>query len=105
MASIDLSSMSLSDLRKLQKDVQRAIDGFADRKKQEAVSALEAKVQELGFSLSDLIGGKKARKKSDTSPKYRHPENPDVTWSGRGRKPGWFSAALAAGTKPEALAV
>jgi DNA-binding protein H-NS len=32
------------------------------------------------------------------APKYRHPENPDVTWSGRGRKPQWFVDALAAGT-------
>lgn len=105
MASIDLSSMSLSDLKKLQKDVQGAIEGFSDRKKQEAMSALEAKAQELGFSLSDLIRGKKTRKSSGTAPKYRHPENPEVTWSGRGRKPGWFSAALTAGTKAEALAV
>lgn len=105
MASIDLSSLSLSELKQLQKDVQRAIEGFAGRKKQEAMSALEAKAQELGFSLSDLIGVKKTRKSSGTAPKYRHPENPEVTWSGCGRKPGWFSAALAAGTKPEALAV
>jgi DNA-binding protein H-NS len=105
MASIDLSSLSLSELKQFQKDVQRAIEGFADRKKQEAMSALEAKAQELGYSLSDLFGTKKTRKSSGTAPKYRHPENPDVTWSGRGRKPRWFSAALAAGTKPEALAV
>jgi len=105
MASIDLSSLSLSELKQLQKDVQRAIEGFAHRKKQEAMSALEAKAQELGFSLSDLLGTKKVRKSSGTAPKYRHPENPEVTWSGRGRKPGWFSAALAAGTKPEALGI
>lgn len=106
MASIDLSSLPLSELKQFQKDVLRAIEGFADRKKQEAMSALEARAQELGFSLADLIGTKKKRRSSGApGPKYRHPKNPAVTWSGRGRKPGWFSAALAAGTKPEALAV
>jgi DNA-binding protein H-NS len=91
MASIDLNTMSLADLKDLQKQVQRAIEGFSDRKKQEAVLALEAKAQEFGFSLSDLIGIKKKRKSSDAGgPKYRHPDSAEVTWSGRGRRPGWF---------------
>jgi DNA-binding protein H-NS len=28
---------------------------------------------------------------------YRHPENADQTWSGRGRQPDWMKEALAAG--------
>lgn len=106
MTSIDLSSLSLSDLKQLQKEVQKAIEGFSERRKQEAMSALEAKAQELGFSLSELMGTKKKRKSSGViGPKYRHPENPEVTWSGRGRKPGWFTDALAAGTKPDTLLI
>lgn len=106
MAPTDLSKLSLSELKHLQRDIQQAIEGFADRKKQDAMNALEAKARELGFKLSDLIGGKKRRERSgSTGPKYRHPENPEVAWSGRGRKPGWFTDALAAGTKPDALAV
>ena len=106
MASIDLNTMTLADLKQLQKDVQRTIEGYSERKKQEAVLALEAKAQEFGFSLADLMGVKKKRKSSASSgPKYRHPENPEVTWSGRGRRPGWFMDALAAGTKPETLAI
>ena len=62
------------------------------------MNALEAKARELGFKLSDLIGGKKRRERSgSTGPKYRHPENPEVAWSGRGRKPGWFIDALRRG--------
>jgi DNA-binding protein H-NS len=106
MAAIDLNTMSLADLKKLQKDVQRTIEGYSERKKQEAVLALEAKAQEFGFSLSDLMGVKKKRKSSTAGgPKYRHPENAEVTWSGRGRRPGWFVDALAAGMKPDALAL
>lgn len=29
--------------------------------------------------------------------KYRHPETPDLTWSGRGRRPTWIRDALEAG--------
>jgi DNA-binding protein H-NS len=37
--------------------------------------------------------------------KYRHPENPSLTWSGRGRKPLWFVAALEAGKSADDLAI
>ncbi|WP_354540899.1 H-NS histone family protein [Roseovarius sp. MBR-6] len=36
--------------------------------------------------------------------KYRHPENPALTWSGRGRKPQWFVEALDAGNTASDLA-
>jgi hypothetical protein len=31
------------------------------------------------------------------APKYRHPEKPDLTWSGRGRRPAWVRDAMEAG--------
>lgn len=106
MASINLNDLSLSELKSLQKDVAKAIADFADRKKTEAMAALEAHAKELGFSLAELTGGKKTRKSSGpTGAKYRHPENPEVTWSGRGRQPGWFKAAVDAGKAPETMAV
>ncbi|MBO9468145.1 H-NS histone family protein [Tropicibacter sp. R15_0] len=43
--------------------------------------------------------------KVPVAPKYRHPENPALTWSGRGRKPKWFVEALEQGKTPEDLAI
>jgi DNA-binding protein H-NS len=106
MANINLNDLSLSELKSLQKDVTKAIAEFSDRKKTEAMAALEAHAKELGFSLAELTGAKKTRKNAGpTGAKYRHPENPEVTWSGRGRKPGWFTAAVAAGKALETMAV
>lgn len=106
MATINLNDLSLSELKSLQKDVAKAIADFSDRKKTEAMAALEAHAKELGFSLVELVGAKKARKSSGPNgAKYRHPENPEVTWSGRGRKPGWFKAAIDAGKAPETMAI
>lgn len=106
MTSIDLMTMSLAELTSLQKDVQKAIKEFSERRKQEAMMALETKAQELGFSLSDLISVKKKRKSSSAvGPKYRQPENPDVTWSGHGRRPTWFVEAVEAGKTPGSMAV
>ena len=44
------------------------------------------------------LGGRRGEH-SDAPPpaKYRHPENPDLTWSGRGRRPAWIREAVGAG--------
>lgn len=103
MSAIDLSSMSLEELKKLDKDISRAIAGFEQRKKAEALAALEAKAREMGFSLADLAGGKSG--KSVSAPKYQDPNDPTRTWTGRGRKPAWFNEALDAGTSPDDMLI
>ena len=103
MGGIDLSSLSKAELIKLQKDVTKAIDSFDDRVRQEALAELESKAKELGFSLAELTGAKKAKTKNP--PKYKNPENPDQTWTGRGRQPEWIKAAKAAGQDIEAMAI
>jgi len=37
--------------------------------------------------------------------KYRNPENPAETWSGRGREPRWLAEKLAFGRKREEFAI
>ncbi len=103
MSTIDLNSLSLDELKKLRKDVDLAIKNFEDRKKKAALAELEAKAAEFGFSLNDLTGGVRARKVNP--PKYRHPENPDLTWSGRGRQPAWYKDLNGAGHAPEELLI
>jgi len=98
MTGTDLDVMSLADLRKLQKDVEKAIAGYAEKQKRAALAAAEAAVKEMGFSLAELVGSSKpSRSKSGLPAKYRHPENPSLTWSGRGRKPGWIHDAVSSG--------
>jgi DNA-binding protein H-NS len=105
--SYDLAEMSLKDLKKLERDVAAAINGYDSRTKGAAIAELEAHARQLGFSLAELTGTTIAvkRKRSPAVEKYRNPENPSDTWSGRGRKPRWFEAALAAGTKVSDLMV
>jgi DNA-binding protein H-NS len=106
MNNTDLYALSLAELKALQKDVAKAIAEFSDRKKTEAMQALEAHAKELGFSLAELTGAKRTRKSS--GPKaamYRHPENAEITWSGRGRQPGWIKSALEAGKSLETMAI
>lgn len=103
--SIDLSNMSLKELKDLHKQVGREVASFADRRKKEAQAALEEKARELGFSLAEFTGATMARKRSPATVKYANPANKSETWSGRGRKPRWFEAALKAGKKPDDMSV
>lgn len=101
----DLEALSLSDLKKLQRDVAKAITTFEDRQKAEAKAKLEAFAKDLGYPLTELISSDAKALRPSSPPKYRHPENPNVTWTGRGRKPAWFVEALAAGKTEADMAI
>lgn len=102
----DIKNLSLKELKDLRGEVNRAIANFEDRRKREALLALEEKARDLGFSLAELTGGgRKIRRRAPASAKYANPADPGQTWSGRGRKPLWFAAALKAGKRPEDMAV
>ncbi len=105
MAEFDVETLSLKELKSLQKDLAKAISNFEDRKKSDARSKLDGIAKEMGYSLAELVGTDVKPTRAPAAAKYRHPDNSDLTWSGRGRKPLWFVAALDAGKSPEDLAV
>ena len=106
MADFDLEEMNLVELKTLSKQVAKAINSYEERQKEQALLELEAKAQELGFSLSELTGAAKVKVKRKTAaPKYRHPDDADITWTGRGRHPDWFKAAMLSGVSPDDLLI
>ena len=107
MAS-DLKAMTIKELTKLKKDVAKALATVEARVRKEALKAAEKAAAGFGYTLTELSSDSKpkakARKKvakgkpkAKAKPKYRNPENPEQTWSGRGRKPLWFNAAISGG--------
>ena len=104
MSEFNLGALSLTDLRKLQKSVTKAISTFEVRQKAEAREKVEMLAKDLGFTLAELAELEEPKRKRAPSTKiYRHPENPALTWSGRGREPGWFAAHVDAGKDPDVL--
>jgi DNA-binding protein H-NS len=102
---INLNALSLKELKDLQAQVARAIASFEDRKKKEALAELEDKARSMGFSLAELTGTSAGRKRTAAAAKFANPANPSETWTGRGRKPGWFAKAIAAGRSPSDLMI
>jgi DNA-binding protein H-NS len=97
MMDTDLNNLSLDELKRLQKDVNKAVEGYEARKRKDAFAAAEAAAREMGYTLAELTGASIKKLKSASVPKYRHPENADQTWTGKGRQPEWMKEALALG--------
>ncbi|NSY37912.1 H-NS family nucleoid-associated regulatory protein [Leisingera sp. ANG59] len=96
--TFDLSAMSRKELLQLQSDVGKALQEAELRERQEALKAAEEAAAKYGFSLDEIASAsRQGAKKTKAAPKYRNPNNPEETWTGRGRKPHWVHAALTAG--------
>ena len=74
MADYDLEALSLGELKKMQKDVAKAISTFEDRQKAEARAKVEAIARDLGCSLAELVGTETKSSRAPAVAKYRHPE-------------------------------
>jgi DNA-binding protein H-NS len=104
---MDLSRLSLADLRALQEKVTQEIKV---REKEELAKAREqifAIAQSVGMPLKELIGtdmqGRHAN--GGTTPRFRHPANRSLRWSGRGRQPKWVKEWVASGQPLDALRI
>jgi DNA-binding protein H-NS len=102
---MDMNKLSLKELKDLQAQASKAIASFEDRRKKDALAELDEKARSMGFSLAELTGASASRKRAPAAAKYANPANPADTWSGRGRKPRWFEAALKSGKRPDDMAI
>ena len=103
--SINLDEFSLKELNDLHNRTGKAIANFNDRHRRAALAEIEELARAKGFSLAELAGLSAPRKRAPAVAKYANPADKSDTWSGRGRKPRWFVAALKAGKTPEDLSI
>ena len=96
---LELEKMSRNELLQLRADIDKALVNAEKRERKAALEAAEKAAAEFGFSLSELSNNAPRGTKSQKSKaKYRNPNAPDQTWTGRGRKPQWVHDALNSGT-------
>ncbi|WP_026182248.1 H-NS histone family protein [Leeia oryzae] len=107
--SMNLSSLSIDELHAL----VNAIDHEIKSRKQSEINSLlktvKDKAQALGMGVDELVAllaGKGSKgSKTPSIAKYANPANPNQTWTGRGRLPEWYKAALASGKTESDLAI
>jgi DNA-binding protein H-NS len=105
MTKIDINKLSLDELKAHAKDVQKAIVNFEAKQRKEALAAAKSVAKEFGFSLDELMDDTPKKSKAKNPPKYAHPDNPELTWSGRGRRPAWIAEGLAEGKSLDDFAI
>lgn len=86
MALVNLDTCATEELWAIHEQVSYLLT----RKLQEEKGLIEARLTEL-------------RRGTDLNPKFRNPDAPFQTWTGRGRQPMWVIRLLAAGKTLEDL--
>ena len=104
-----LDELDREELVKLRGLVDEAIESVEKRRLKEATDAARKLVLEYGFDLEDIMAGgrrgKSATGKPKAPPKYVHPEDPEKTWTGKGRKPQWITEHLESGKELDVLLI
>lgn len=103
---MNLSQLSLADLKNLLQTLPSEIARREKAEKVEARKALERFAAEQGFRLDELLGETKpSKERAPVAIKYRNPQDSNQTWTGRGRQPKWVVEFLANSGTLEQLAV
>ena len=114
--SIDLESLSAKQLEAVIARAKKRQDALKQRKPIAAVrKKLVAMAKADGYTIAELFGdavaaaepapaAKRTARKSTrgrslgkVAPKYRNPDNPKETWSGRGMHPRWLAEKVRRG--------
>jgi DNA-binding protein H-NS len=93
-ARTNLDRLSHAQLAQMQARIERLKIEKQNAERAKLRERIVAMVKEHGFELRDIFG--KGRKGS-VAVKYRDPQNPQNTWTGRGRMPRWMTAATKGG--------
>jgi DNA-binding protein H-NS len=103
--AIDLDNLNPKQLNDL---ILRAEQRKNDLQR-EKIGKVREKIVNLakteGFTIEELFSGARKQVGKKVKPKYRNPQAPNETWSGRGKRPRWFVAAIGAGKKEKDLLI
>ncbi|MFP4146695.1 MAG: H-NS family nucleoid-associated regulatory protein [Halorhodospira sp.] len=94
-----IGQLDYVELQKVSRLVEKEQKRQEKEAKKQAQQEMKQVAQKYGLDLEEIIpaggksgsGAKGNSKGNKVPPKYRHPEDPEMTWTGRGRKPKWVA--------------
>jgi DNA-binding protein H-NS len=109
---IDIEGMSNDEMWQLNEEITRLLSVQLTMEKRTLEKRLNQLRREKGLYRPGLdesdrseVGSRARRKYPEVFPKYRNPNEPYETWSGRGKQPRWLTAALKTGHRIEEFAI
>jgi DNA-binding protein H-NS len=110
--AIDISKLNEAQLTALMAKIQARLQELQLEKVARVRDKVIAMITSEGLDYAELMEHttfarrkKAAGKRAKIAPKYRNPADPSQTWSGRGRQPRWFKAALRKGKTERSLLI
>jgi DNA-binding protein H-NS len=101
-------TVSLSDLIAQREVIERKIREAQSAKRTEAIAMMQKLMSEYGLTAADLVAKPSSKTTSGSgkkvAPKYCDPVS-GATWTGRGLKPKWLSAAIDGGRSATDFAI
>lgn len=105
----DLKNMTRKELEKLGGDVEKALEKLRKKDLKKVRQEMEKLAAAHGVSVADVLGNAapKAKKapKAKSVAKFANPADKSQTWTGKGRQPAWYKAAVDAGKSPDSMAI
>jgi DNA-binding protein H-NS len=95
MKRSDFETLSIDELWALREEIITVLSDkmFAEQR------VLEERLRKLNGQTQVDLTSKTRRPYPTVHPKYRNPNKPSETWSGRGKRPRWLTAALRSGKR------
>lgn len=92
----DLENFSEAELANMMANVQRALKEKQNSKRREVLTKIREMAASIGVGIEVIesekpVTGKRGGK---VAPKYRNPNDPEQTWTGRGMKPRWLQGLM-----------
>jgi DNA-binding protein H-NS len=101
---INLDALSVDEMWELHEQIGQVLSARLTSEKRELEKRLAQlrRESEMHSVSTEALGVRRERRKYPrVYPKYRNPDEPSETWSGRGKQPRWLTAALKTGHKIE----
>jgi DNA-binding protein H-NS len=109
---LNLDAMSVDEMWQLHEKISQVLSVRLSSEKRELEKRLEQLRREKEMRQTEPVDAsslktvpRERRKYPRVYPKYRNPNEPSETWSGRGKQPRWLAVALKTGHTIEEFAI
>jgi len=98
-----LKELPAEALQDLIANAQKLLNKYEEDRKKQVIKKIQDLAASEGLSI-DILDDKSSKKTKGVA-KYRNPDNPKQTWTGRGKRPGWLVEKVESGTKLDDMAI
>lgn len=105
LGTMDYSTMTVTQLKAEIVKLEKLIAVKTKETETQLLEELREKCAANGIDFESLVASARKPPKKKSQAKYKNPQNPSESWSGRGKKPNWVIEFLNSGGKLENLVV